>query len=554
MNAGSFTGNTVINITADLAGELGTHALNQLNEEGAGAGTYTVLIKPSGAPRMIVGSNTGALIRLNGADRVRFDGSTAAMFADNVIGGNPALRELTIQNTNVGTSATVISVGSGTNGAQNNTIQNVNVLGQDPTTSLYGISLGGTTPGTAGTDNDNNRVENCSIKRTSFGIYSSGASLANQNTGTVITMNETSDIAGDRVRRVGIIVFNENGVQITENSINGVSTTVGEDATGIGVGTFSIDTTSTTSGGVTNALVSRNKVNGVASLNTTGFSAAGIAVAGATGGPNTVVNNMITGVTAPSTSPDIPAGIYVVGATGSSTRLYHNSVAMTGDRGATASQLPSFGVAITGTDPTVEMKNNIFFTNQFASGGGVNAVSYAIGMVSTTFANLDSNYNDFYSISGTAFRSGSLVAGGGTSYATLALWQAAVVDDANSQEVDPMFNVVANDLHLNIPATPLLGDGITGFATVDYDNDPRPASTPEIGADEVVQGSRRSISGGNFYNAQMGVVQRYSLARKRNDYQLADLTGGETNTGANTLTLGCDATVSGAGANQLCHR
>ena len=71
------------------------------------------------------------------------------------------MRELTIQNTNIGTSAVVISVQSGTNGAQNNTIKNVNVLGQDPTTTLGGISLGGNTPGTVGTDNDGNRVENC---------------------------------------------------------------------------------------------------------------------------------------------------------------------------------------------------------------------------------------------------------------------------------------------------------------------------------------------------------------------------------------------------------
>ncbi|MCO5246957.1 MAG: hypothetical protein M9927_24585 [Anaerolineae bacterium] len=33
---------------------------------------------------------------------------------------------------------------------------------------------------------------------------------------------------------------------------------------------------------------------------------------------------------------------------------------MTGDRGTVASQMPSYGVAVTGTDPTVVSKNNIF--------------------------------------------------------------------------------------------------------------------------------------------------------------------------------------------------
>ncbi|MBK6561980.1 Calx-beta domain-containing protein, partial [Candidatus Amarobacter glycogenicus] len=242
INLAGATGNITINIISDLTGELGTHALNEI------AGGYTVLIKPSGASRTITGSNTGALIKLNGADGVRIDGWTGATVAGDA-GGNPALRELTIQNTNVGTSAAVISVQSGTNGAQNNTIKNVNVLGQDPTTTLIGIALGGNTPGSVGTDNDGNRVENCSVKRAIYGIYSAGASAANPNLGTVITQNDLSATTTDRIRRVGIVVFNEDGVQISENSVGGLDTNESADAIGIGVGTQGVDTTLTTSGG-----------------------------------------------------------------------------------------------------------------------------------------------------------------------------------------------------------------------------------------------------------------------------------------------------------------
>ncbi|HKP69659.1 MAG TPA: Calx-beta domain-containing protein [Pyrinomonadaceae bacterium] len=489
INNGSLTGNVTINITSDLTSETGAVALNEFAEDGVGG--YTLLIKPSGGPRSISGSNAGALIRLNGADRVRFDGSTAASLTgkvETVVGGNPALRELTIQNTNVGTSTVVLAIGSNAaNGAQNNTIKNVNILGQDPLTTLGGITLGGATPGTAATGpNNGNRVENCSVKRTIYGIYSAGQSAASPNTGTVITQNESSAIVGDRIRRVGIVVFNDNGVQVTENSLNGISTNEGFDGVAIGIGLQALDNTAATAGGVTNAVVERNKINGVASLSATGFSAAGIGVAGSPGGPNTVRNNMITGVTSPATSPDLVAGIYIAGVTGSVTRAYHNSVAMTGDRGAVASQMPSFGIAVTGADPTVELKNNIFYTTQ-TSGGGANAKSYAIGMVSTTFANLDSNYNDFFSSGANAgfFRTGSLAAGAGTDHATLAAWQAAVSDDANSQELDPVFIDPLSDLHLNSGTSPLLGDGITGFATNDIDGETRDVP-PDIGADEIV--------------------------------------------------------------------
>ncbi len=498
INAGALTGNVVLNIVSDLAGELGTNALNQWAEDGVGG--YTMLIKPSGAPRTITGSNTGALIRFFGTDRVRLDGSTAATFASlptagDAVGGDPLLRELTLQNTNTGTSAVVIAVMSGTNGAQNVTLKNLNVVGQDPTTTLVGIALGGNTVGTAGTDNDNNRVENCAVKRAIYGIYSAGASAVNPNVGSVIAQNDLSATTTDRIRRVGIVVFNEDGVQITENSVGGLDTNESADGVGIGVGTQGIDTSTTTSGGVINALVARNRINGVNSASTTGFSAAGIAVAGGTAGPNTIVNNMITGVTAPSTSPDIPAGIFVAGVTGATTRLYYNSVSMTGDRGVVASQTPSFALAVTGTDPTVVLRDNLLATTQIASGGGASAKSYAIGMVTTTFANLDSNYNGFFSSGANAgfFRSGSLGAATGADYANLAGWQAAVADDASSFEADPLYTSTS-DLHLLAGSPALLAGTPVAGVTVDFDAQTRSGIAPTVGADEVTVPADLSIT------------------------------------------------------------
>lgn len=522
MNAGSFTGNTVINITADLTGETGAVALNQLNQEGIGAGTYTVLIKPSGAPRTISGTAAIAVIRLNGADRVRIDGSTAATFADNIVGGTPALRELTIQNLSTSTTSGVIALHSNTNGAQNNIIRNTIVQGQSPLTTLTGISIGGaaiTSGGTSpsfGSDNDNNRIENCKIENAQYGIAATGANtITNMDQGTIIQENDLASTGATRISIGGIFVLNTNNAQVIENSVGGISTVGSFDAFGISIGVNSsgVNTTTVATGGISNAVVTRNKVNGVASLSTTGFSAIGIGIAGTANGANVISNNMVTGVTAPSTSPDIPAGIYVVGALASNTRLYYNSVAMTGDRGTVDAQMPSYGIAITGTDPTVEMKNNIFYTTQTASCATPcpTALSYAIGMVTTTFANLDSNFNDFWSASllsqDGGFRSGSLGLSAGTDYAALAGWNAAVgagTDDipGDSLEVDPSFVDPLTDLHLTGISSPLYDQGTPVSVLDDFDGQIRSVvglagGTPDIGADEALAplAAEGSISG-----------------------------------------------------------
>ena len=75
-------------------------------------------------------------------------------------------------------------------------------------------------------------------------------------------MNDLSATATDRIRRVGIVVFNESGDPITENAVGGIETNESADAIGIGVGTQGMDNATTTGGGVTNASVSSNRING----------------------------------------------------------------------------------------------------------------------------------------------------------------------------------------------------------------------------------------------------------------------------------------------------
>lgn len=507
LNISGASSNITINIISDITGELGNNALNEI------PGGFTILIQPVGTARTVTGSNSGGLIKFNGTDGVTINGSTTgATVGSCLIGGDASLRELTFVNTNVGTSAVVLSVQSGTNGASNNTIKNVNIIGQDLTTTLVGIALGGNTPGSTGLDNDNNKIENCSIQKVIFGIYSGGASLANQNIGTVISQNDLSATGLNRVRRVGIVVFNESGSIVGYNNVS-VETNENADALGISLGTLGIDTTITNTGGITGALVNNNKINGVISSSITGYSAAGIAISGAVGGFNTIQNNMINGVTSPATAPDLVAGIFITGVVGSDTRVYNNTVSMTGDRGAVADQTPSFGVAVTGVDPTVDFRNNIIFTEQIASGGGANAKSYAFGMVSSTFANLNSNYNDYFSTGGAqdgGFRTGSLGIATGTDYVTISNWATAVSDEANSIEVLPVF-VSPTDLHLNTGSNTGIDNLGTPIATVtnDFDCGARSATTPDMGADEINFLSVNNLVNNDRLNAYPNPVNNF---------------------------------------------
>ena len=152
----------MIDVSSDLTGELGTVALNQWVEDGVGG--YTLLIRPTGAARRHRQQcrRPGPPQRRRPDDDRRLDRERRQRSG-----------RLTIQNTNTGTSAVVIAVQTGTNGAQNNTLKNlVLVAGSDD--HAGGLALGGNTPGTAGTDNDGNRVENCAVKRGIYGIYSAG--------------------------------------------------------------------------------------------------------------------------------------------------------------------------------------------------------------------------------------------------------------------------------------------------------------------------------------------------------------------------------------------
>lgn len=185
INAGALSGNLTVNITSDLTAELGTNALNQWAEVGTGG--YTLTIQPSAATtRLISGTSTSGLIRLDGADRVRIDGRS---------GGSGTF--LTFRNTST-SAATVLML----NDAQNNILRNCILEGNSTLTSgnTAGVVNIGTT--TLSNGNDNNTITYNEIRdrsdltgRPAMGICAIGSTnaLTQYNNNCVISNNNIHD-------------------------------------------------------------------------------------------------------------------------------------------------------------------------------------------------------------------------------------------------------------------------------------------------------------------------------------------------------------------------
>lgn len=131
-----------------------------------------------------------------------------------------------------------------------------------------------------------------------------------------------------------------------------------------------------------------------------------------------------------------------------------------------------------------DVRNNIF-ANCRTNVGSSNLVKhYAIGCGSTS--ELTASNNLLYATGGSP-----LGYFNEADRATLADWQTATGQDANSLSVLPQFVApdaagTAGDLHL-LPGSPAIGAGMTlPGVTDDFDHDMRVASPPAIGADEPV--------------------------------------------------------------------
>lgn len=455
--AGDITTNVISNLTED-----GANALNQWAE--SGTGNYTLTIKPNDASlKTISGSYAGGLIRLNGADRVTFDGRYTG-------GGN----YLSFSNTSTATNTAVFHfISMGTNaGATDNTIRNCDIAaGSNTITSTFGIFSGSSSISTSGTgaDNDNLTILENVITTCYYGIYARGVATTGLLDGIVITGNSIGSAnTSNYVIFRGVDIQNAASPVISQNVIFNLQTSTGVNVAGIDLGQ-----------NVSNAIVSRNMIYGLRSTSTSGYGAYGINISSSSGTTNIRIDNnviydIITANYSNTNTTWNAFGIRITG--GTNHKVYYNSVNLFGDvtSGSNAGMSSAFIVTSSSTTG-IDLRNNIFSNStNFAITGSKSYAAYVAS--GTTFATID--FNDYYA-SGTH----GLLGYYGADKADLIAWQTASSQDPSSISADPMF-VSGTNLQ-PMSSSPLIAAGtpISGILK-DILNIDRDAINPTIGAYE----------------------------------------------------------------------
>jgi hypothetical protein len=602
INTGVVTGNVEIQIAGDLtAGEDGTNGLNAFSEQPSGS-NFTVKIYPTGVARAITGSFNGALIRMNGSSRVTVDGS---------IGGTGIDRSLTITNTSV-TSPSVVLLGStGTTAITNDTLKNCVVINGVNTSSAVVVSDAGTL-GNAGFFS-NITIQNNDVQKAFVGVFATGGTSPQNGSNLTYTQNTVNTSGANAVRSVALYMQGVNGATVSNNTVGNLDKTNDENDVGIWLASGTINATVsgntvaslgytgtsafapiginvtpattgtnnnvtgnsvsdiTTNGGTqvrgisvsgasSDLTIQKNNVQGINNLNTGTFGAYGIDISA---GNNIVVKNNfvsnvnfnMTGGAAFSTTFGV-FGIRI--GAGNNIQVYNNSVNLYGALpGTAATSLLSAAFALVGTGSTgCDVRNNVFANNITGGTTSIAHVSAYLPSGGSSAMNLNWNNNAYYFGTDSA-RQGVGQAGttaGTNFFTTLAaltaysstLSAAGTNDNASQASTSAPPFISNNDLHITNSNSLLSAGAAIASVTADYDSDPRPATMPDIGADELVQAEAGTIPGGTFYNAL--TADGDSLGGNVSITNVIYLNG-KLSTGASTLAIGCNATVSGGGAS-----
>ncbi len=246
---------------------------------------------------------------------------------------------------------------------------------------------------------------------------------------------------------------------------------------------------------------------------------------GVLSGAANVFNNMVTLGTTIATGY-IFDGIYQTSNTAGST-FYYNSVYI-GGTPAAGSNTNAYYSTCTAAKT---IKNNIFYNAR--SGFGKH---YSITVTNNT--GLTTNYNDLISATDVGDYTG-------TTEVSLANWQAASSQDANSISSNPTFVSTATpDLHITSGSSVITKGTSIAAVTIDFDNELR-SSTPDIGADEYHTNYYSTSSGNLDVLTNWGLNTDGTGANPAN-FTTRDQTFNIRNNA--TPTIGATWAVSGSGS------
>jgi hypothetical protein len=420
--------------------------------------------------------------------------SSNAMFSGIFAGSGSANGNITISGNSIGG---ITVTGTGTPSFRGITFQSSGI------TSTTQYTVTNNTIGSLTTANSIQNTANAGV----FGIVGAAAQTTSLNliSGNTIA-NLTSTSTGTAAAVTGIASAGSTGGYYTvlNNTIRNLSASSAPTAAGT-INVLGISHSAATTAGQN---ISRNTIYALAAATTAAQSPSviGIYYSGPTSGTNVVERNLVYDLTNSATgaSPAVQ-GIYAaagltrfqnnmvrlgtnvttntqvlgINDISGTNSYYFNSVHI----GGTASgALNSFAFSSSVTVNTRNFSNNIFSNQRTNSGAGK---SYAVQVAGTAAnpAGLTLNYNDYY-VSGTGTVFGRF---NSADVASLAAWNTAVGQDANSISADPLFVSTTGatpDLHVSA-GTPIEGVGINiASVTNDFDGDVRTSSTPvDLGAD-----------------------------------------------------------------------
>jgi len=413
----------------------------------------------------------------------------------NTIGSLDGSSTIVINATSVTASTTpvfgILAFSGSSNNVSNNWIGAITIQGAGTVTGFRGIFAGATAATTHNISNNviGGAVAGGAITDTQLGSYAlygiqtataaatiSGNFVRNFNgnsNGPALVI--ASGIVASSTSTTNVNTISRNVVYALNNASGAASNSI-----------YGIDLTMSASANVTANLVERNFVHSL-SINSTDTTSQlyGMIMRGS--GTATFRNNMIRlGIDAAGNS--ITGGYLIRGIRDvalATSSYYFNSVYIGGTGVVAASNTHAFFSDV--VTNTRNYQDNIFANvRSNASGNGKN-YAIAVGGTTPNPAGLTSNFNDLYA-PGTGGFVGLFNA---VDQTTLADWQAATGQDANSIPGDPLFTAPAApatnvNLHLQTLSPDRLAGTPIASVTNDFDNDPRPAVSPDIGADQAL--------------------------------------------------------------------